>query len=67
MKPKTIVVVGASRGIGREMVKLFASEPNAKVLALSRNSDRMRKAFSEFKNVECHVFDLTTEGVREKC
>jgi len=57
MKPKTIVVVGASRGIGREMVKLFASEPNAKVLALSRNSDRMRKAFSEFKNVECHVFD----------
>ena len=67
MKPKTIVVVGESRGIGREMVKLFASEPNAKVLALSRNSDRMRKAFSEFKNVECHVFDLTTEGVREKC
>ncbi|MFT6282211.1 MAG: NAD(P)-dependent dehydrogenase (short-subunit alcohol dehydrogenase family), partial [Salibacteraceae bacterium] len=28
MKPKTIVVVGASRGIGKAMVDLFASDTN---------------------------------------
>ena len=66
-KYRTIVVVGSSRGIGREMVKLFASDPNSKVLALSRNSDRMEEAFSKFTNVECHVMDLNADNVRENC
>lgn len=32
-----IVVTGASRGIGYELVKLFASDPKSKVVAISRN------------------------------
>lgn len=60
---KTIVVVGASRGIGRSIVKLFAQNQDFKIFALSRNLEVMQEQFAEYKNVECHFFDLSKDVV----
>jgi 3-oxoacyl-[acyl-carrier protein] reductase len=42
---KTIVIVGASRGIGLELVKLFADNGRYKVIALARNTENKYLAF----------------------
>jgi NAD(P)-dependent dehydrogenase (short-subunit alcohol dehydrogenase family) len=55
---KTIVVVGASRGIGLEVVKKFAQAGNT-VFALSRDLVKMKKAFEGFSNVTPLAFDLS--------
>lgn len=60
---KTIVVVGASRGIGKALVHLFAQNPDHKILALARNTEAM-KEFNSLANVEVFGFDLNTENVR---
>jgi len=62
----TIVVVGASRGIGKEIVNRLASNSSYTILALSRNLDRMQNNFSSFKNVKCFSFDLSKNDVREQ-
>lgn len=67
MKRKVIVVVGASRGIGKAIVDLLASDSNNLVVALSRNIDRMEKAFSKYENVQCHSLDLNSKFVRVNC
>lgn len=67
MKRKTIVVVGASRGIGKAMVDLFASNQDNNILALSRNVDHMNEVFSMYENVECHSLDLNSKLVRTHC
>ena len=56
--PKTIVVVGASRGIGFEIVKQFA-EAGHSVFALSRDLSKMNVAFKEYKTVHPIAFDLS--------
>jgi short-subunit dehydrogenase len=58
---KTVVIVGASRGIGSELVKNFASK-GYHVFALSRDLDKMVAAFKDFQNVTPFQFDLT-EGI----
>lgn len=63
---KTIVVVGASRGIGKSIVEQLASDPNNTIHALSRNIDRMSSNFSKYKNVKSHQFDLSQSNVREQ-
>ena len=50
---KTIVVVGASRGIGKAMVDLFAKDSSVTIYALSRNEEKMRKEFAVHSNVHC--------------
>jgi short-subunit dehydrogenase len=55
---KTIVVVGASRGIGLEIVKQFAKKGNT-VFALSRDIEKMKKAFDAFSNITPLNFDLS--------
>jgi 3-oxoacyl-[acyl-carrier protein] reductase len=67
MKRKTIVIVGASRGIGKAMVDLMASNAEHQILALSRNVDRMKESFFKFDNVECHFLDLNAKDVRANC
>ena len=59
MLNRTIVVVGASRGIGCEMVKHFAKNSDNTILALSRNKEKMEHNFQDFKNVRCVAFDLS--------
>lgn len=60
MTNKTVVIVGASRGIGKAMVDLYAKDESLKIYALSRDEERMRKQFSTYPNVECRSYDLTT-------
>jgi short-subunit dehydrogenase len=61
---KTVVVVGASRGIGLEIVKQFAQEGNT-VFALSRDLNKMYKAFESYSNVTSITFDLS-KNVKEQ-
>lgn len=66
-KPKQIVIIGTSRGIGLELVKLFASNANNNVLALGRNTDRMSTEFGSFENVSVAALDLSNDSVRDRC
>lgn len=66
-KPKQIVIVGTSRGIGLELVKLFASDENTHVLALGRNREKMNLEFSNLSNVKVAELDLAASNVRDLC
>lgn len=63
MMRKTIVVVGASRGIGKELVKILSQDKNNLVLALARNTKSLEE-FDQLENVQIHAFDLNTDSVR---
>lgn len=62
---KTIVVVGASRGIGQSIVELFAKNSSNKIIALARNIEKMKANFGGLSNVESFAFDLASSTVRE--
>lgn len=62
---KQVVIIGASRGIGEELVHQFAKQEDCRVLALSRNSKQMSEVFSEYPSVTCVTFDLDGGKVRE--
>lgn len=64
MTNKNIVVIGASRGIGKELVQLFAEDENNHVVALSRNIEAM-SAFDSLKNVRYSAFDLSNATILE--
>lgn len=67
MMSKTIVVVGASRGIGRAMVELFAQNTAYRVIALARNVEKMNEAFSKYENVTTFHLDLAAANIRSEC
>ena len=46
LKKKTAVLTGSNRGIGKEILKLFA-ENNANIIACSRNKDEKLISFIE--------------------
>lgn len=62
---KTIVIIGASRGIGKAIVENLAQNKNNTILALSRNIKAM-ESFKDLSNVIPIVFDLDAESVRLK-
>lgn len=64
MKPKTIVITGASRGIGKELVQQLAEYSGHQILALSRNLSKMESDFAGLDNVSCHAFDLSMDDVK---
>lgn len=63
---KTIVIVGASRGIGKAMVDQFAKNPDHTIFALARNSEKMKSHFSSYKNVRCLEIDLNSSNLRKE-
>tara|TARA_B100001123_G_scaffold418159_1_gene521800 strand:+ start:51 stop:794 length:744 start_codon:yes stop_codon:yes gene_type:complete len=72
LKKKTAVLTGSNRGIGKEILKLFA-ENNANIIACSRNKDEKLISFIEDlkkKNnveIDTYFFDLAdTDLVKEK-
>ena len=58
MTSKTVVIVGASRGIGKALVENFAKRGDFKIIALSRNLEKMQAEFTLYSNVNCFEFDL---------
>jgi 3-oxoacyl-[acyl-carrier protein] reductase len=56
---KTVVVIGASRGIGKSIVELIAKNSDYKVFALARNKEQLISNFGNFTNVVCGSIDLT--------
>lgn len=66
MKPRTIVITGASRGIGKELVHQLAEYSGHRILALSRNVAKMEADFEDLANVSCHSFDLSRDDVTEQ-
>ena len=54
---KTIIITGASSGIGKESVKLFASK-GWRVIATMRNPEK-EKELSQLKNVHLYTLDIT--------
>ncbi|MCE3296971.1 MAG: hypothetical protein K0R65_2685 [Crocinitomicaceae bacterium] len=64
---KTIVIVGASRGIGRELAIRFSSDSNNRVYALSRYREAPEPdEFSLYPNITPVVFDLAQDDTRIK-
>ena len=62
---KTILITGASSGIGKASVKLF-SEKGWRVLATARNTDNM-KDIANLPNVHLFALDVTLEDSVKKC
>jgi NAD(P)-dependent dehydrogenase (short-subunit alcohol dehydrogenase family) len=65
MSNRTIVIVGASRGIGREVVRILAANSNDRIYALSRDLVTMDLEFGDLKNVTHYRFDLQS-NVRDQ-
>lgn len=57
---KTIVVLGASQGIGAALVNVFAANSSNQVYALSRQLDKMQQEFQQ-ANVHPLQLDLLTD------
>lgn len=64
MMSKTIVVIGASRGIGKELVLQFAEEKTNTVFALSRDVEAMKKSFNQ-ENIHFGFLDLSAEDLHQ--
>lgn len=64
MMRRNVLIIGASRGIGKELVLKYAKDQSVTVYAFARNLDRMKISFSNFSNVKCHYLDVCGESVR---
>lgn len=62
MTNKVIVVIGASRGIGKELVLQFSEEKSNTVIALSRNIDAMKADFTA-GNIHPGFIDLMSKDL----
>lgn len=59
MHSQAIVVVGASRGIGKELVLKLSESKTNRIIALSRDIERMKQAFQGLNNVSAYAYDLS--------
>lgn len=61
LRGKRIVVLGASRGVGREIVGRFREEGAAEVLAVARGREALEELASELPGVRTLALDAATE------
>ena len=61
---KTVIVTGASKGVGEATAKLLSQE--YEVIALSRNIDLMNESFEGFENIKPYKIDLQNLDQIEK-
>lgn len=65
LEAKNVVVIGASRGIGRRIVEKAASQ-GARVLAVARGEEALRQLSHEVVGVEILALDATDESAPAK-
>ena len=65
MEIKNIIITGASRGIGFEMVKLLAAQGH-QILALSRNILTLEDLHDAYENIAILGVDISVENQLEK-
>jgi short-subunit dehydrogenase len=61
---KTVVIVGASKGIGAELMESFASIDGFRVFGFARNMQLQREKWSLNPLVHCLDIDLTSENLQ---
>jgi NAD(P)-dependent dehydrogenase (short-subunit alcohol dehydrogenase family) len=64
MTTKNILIIGASRGIGAELVKNLAQNEQHQIWAFSRNLKTMEENFSALRNVKSFALDLNAADVK---
>lgn len=61
---KTVVIVGASKGIGAELMESFASIDGFRIFGFARNMQLQREKWSLNPFVHCLDIDLTSENLQ---
>lgn len=65
LKEKTIIITGASSGIGKQLTKLFIEKANAKVIGVARNKEKMETLVKELgdksSSFSYQLFDVSVE------
>ena len=72
---RTIVITGASSGIGKELAKLLILKHNCHIIAVGRSEEKIKSVMSELgtkkNNFEYYLFDVSIEDnwrqFAEKC
>ncbi len=59
---RRVLIIGASKGIGAELVSLFAKDSLIQVIALARTIEE-QNTWKYFKNVQVHNFDLCSDNL----
>lgn len=62
MKGRRVVLTGASRGVGRETVRLFSAE-GAELIGVARDAERLEQLAREFPGFQPFVGDITDRGL----
>ena len=65
LNEKTIIITGASSGIGRELARRLIERNGCHIIGIGRNEDKMQKFKSELGekgvNFEFKLFDVSVE------
>jgi 3-oxoacyl-[acyl-carrier protein] reductase len=64
MMRKVYLVVGASSGIGLELVKLITTDETNEVIALARNIENVEE-LKNIKNIQTKNFDLSSSNLKD--
>jgi short-subunit dehydrogenase len=60
---KTIMITGASSGIGRALVKLFVTRHNCNIIGIGRSEEKLKQVASELgDNFQYRIMDVSIES-----
>lgn len=65
MDNQVVIITGASKGIGRDMAKVFSRE-GAKLVLVARNEDQLKQLTSELPNSIYVIADVRNEAEMQK-